>query len=179
LLETQQSNIGNSGNGIVTVTQIMYIGSTTSANCVAVGPPITVPMRTASSLRSRFNLAMGTLANASTVTVGQCPAAILNTARESCASPNYITDARAALAGRGADQYESLWQSSSAVTGGTATALTDGQAVYIVETYFQSPDLSVGSLGGQRRLRAVFLLGGQAGAKSENTEIVKRVPPCF
>src|SRR5579864_4379916 len=33
----EQTNTGNSGNGLVTVTQIMWIGSTTSASCVAVG----------------------------------------------------------------------------------------------------------------------------------------------
>ena len=33
----QQSNTSNSGDGLVTVTQIMCIGATTDANCVAVG----------------------------------------------------------------------------------------------------------------------------------------------
>src|SRR5580698_5755016 len=33
----EQSNTSNQGNGIVTVTQVMWIGSTTSSNCIAVG----------------------------------------------------------------------------------------------------------------------------------------------
>src|SRR5580704_3943296 len=33
----EKSNIGNSGNGLATVTQIMYVGSTTSTSCAAVG----------------------------------------------------------------------------------------------------------------------------------------------
>src|SRR6202451_448989 len=33
----EQSNLSNTGNGLVTITQIMWIGSTSSANCVAVG----------------------------------------------------------------------------------------------------------------------------------------------
>jgi hypothetical protein len=60
----------------------------------------------------------------------------------------YITNAQAALSGVAQTNMQALWQSSSAVTGGTATALTDGQVAYIVETYFQSPDLSVGTLSG-------------------------------
>ena len=61
---------------------------------------------------------------------------------------NYITDSRAALTGSAQTNMQSLWQTSSEVTGGTATALTDQQVVYVVETYFQSPDLSVGGVAG-------------------------------
>jgi hypothetical protein len=66
----------------------------------------------------------------------------------SISNGSYVTDARAALAGSAQTNMQALWQSSSAVTGGTATPLSDGQTAYIVETYFQSPDLSVGSLAG-------------------------------
>jgi len=81
------------------------------------------------------------LANASTVSVGECPAAVLNT---SGIVQNYVTDARAALAGNAQTAMQSLWQANN----GTTTALTDGQLAYIVETYFQSPDLTIGGLSG-------------------------------
>jgi len=144
----QQSNLGTSGNGLVTVTQIMWVGSTTSANCQA-ALPATCTNANSFVFTQQIQFGNGSLANANTVTVGQCPAAILNTSGiVSISNGSYVTDARAALAGSAQTNMQALWQSSSAVTGGTATPLSDGQTAYIVETYFQSPDLSVGSLAG-------------------------------
>jgi hypothetical protein len=136
----QQSNVANAGNGLVTVTQIMWIGSTTSASCIAVGAG---NCTNASSFvyTQQNQFGNGTLANASTVSLGTCVAAIMNT---SGVVQNYITDARAKIAGSAQTSLQSLWQ----VNNGTTQALTDGQVVYVVETYFQSPDLSVGSLSG-------------------------------
>jgi hypothetical protein len=139
-----QSNTGNAGNGIVTVTQIMYIGSTISTSCVAVGAD-NCTNHDSFVYTQQIQFGNGALANASTVTVGTCPSAVMNT---SGIVQSYITDSRAALAGAAQSNMKSLWQSSSLVTGGTSTALTDQQVVYIVEGYFQSPDLSVGALAG-------------------------------
>ncbi len=141
----EQSNTGNAGNGIVTVTQIMWIGGPTSASCIAVGGSANCTNQDSFVYTQQIQFGNGTLENANTVTVGQCPTAIINS---SGVVQNYITDSRAALAGAAQTNMQALWQSSSAVTGGTATPLTDGQVAYIVETYFQSPDLSVGSLAG-------------------------------
>jgi len=140
----EQSNTGNSGNGLVTVTQIMYIGPTTSSSCLAVGAN-NCTNHDSFVYTQQIQFGNGSLANASTVSVGQCPSAIMNT---SGVVQNYITDSRAALTSSYQNNMKSLWQSSAEVTGGTATALTDQQVVYIVETYFQSPDLSVGALAG-------------------------------
>jgi len=140
------SNISNGGNGLVTVTQIMYIGSTTSANCVAVGAA-NCTNHDSFVYTQQIQFGNGTLANANTVTVGTCNSAILNSSGI-VTNQAYITDSRAALSGSYQTNMKNLWQSSSEVTGGTATALTDGQVAYIVETYFQSPDLSVGALSG-------------------------------
>jgi hypothetical protein len=140
----EQSNTGNSGNGIVTVTQIMYIGSTASSSCVAVGAS-NCTNHDSFVYTQQIQFGNGALATASTVTLGTCPMTALNS---SGIVQNYITDSRAALAGSAQSNMKSLWQSSSLVTGGTATALTDQQVVYIVEGYFQSPDLGVGSLAG-------------------------------
>ena len=136
----QQSNAANAGNGLVTVTQIMWIGSTTSANCVAV---TAAKCTNANSFvyTQQIQFGNGTLANANAVTLGQCPAAIMNT---SGVVQDYVTNAQAQIAGSAQANLQSLWQ----VGNGTTTPLTDGQVVYIVETYFQSPDLSVGSLSG-------------------------------
>jgi hypothetical protein len=141
----QNSNLGSSGNGLVTVTQIMWIGGPTSASCLAVGGSANCTNQSSFVFTQQIQFGNGSLANANTVTVGQCPTSIMNT---SGVVQAYVTNAQAALAGSAQSNMQALWQSSSAVTGGTATPLTDGQVAYIVETYFQSPDLSVGSLSG-------------------------------
>jgi hypothetical protein len=139
-----QANTGNAGNGLVTVSQIMWIGGPTSASCVAVGAS-NCTNQNSFVYTQQIQFGNGTLSNANTVTVGTCPSAVLNS---SGVVQNYITDSRAALTGSAQTNMQSLWQTSSEVSGGTATALTDQQVVYVVETYFQSPDLSVGALAG-------------------------------
>jgi hypothetical protein len=140
----EQANTGNAGNGLATVTQIMYVGSTTSTSCVAVGAA-NCTNHDSFVYTQQIQFGNGTLANSNTVTLGTCPSAIVNS---SGVVQNFITDPQAALTGTAQSNMRSLWQTSSAVTGGTATALTDQQVVYVVETYFQSPDLSVGALSG-------------------------------
>lgn len=140
----EQANTGNLGNGLVTVTQIMYIGPTTSTSCTAVGAA-NCTNHDSFVYTQQIQFGNGSLASSSTVTVGQVSSAIVNS---SGVVQNYITDSRAALSGSYQTNMQALWQSSAEVTGGTATALTDQQVAYIVETYFQSPDLSVGALAG-------------------------------
>jgi hypothetical protein len=141
----EQANTGNAGNGLVTVTQLMYIGSTTSTSCVAVGGAANCTNHDSFVFTQQIQFGNGTLSNSNTVSVGMCPTAVVNS---SGVVQNFITDSRAALAGSAQANMKSLWQTSSEVTGGTATALTDQQVMYVVETYFQSPDLSVGALAG-------------------------------
>jgi hypothetical protein len=135
-----QSNTSNTGNGLVTVSQIMWIGDTTSTSCVAVGAS-NCTNQSSFVFTQQIQFGNGTLANASTVSVGECPTAVMNS---SGVVQNYVTDARAALSGNAQTAMQSLWQSGN----GSTTALTDGQVAYIVETYFQSPDLTIGSLSG-------------------------------
>jgi hypothetical protein len=135
-----QANTGNTGNGLVTVSQIMWIGDTTSASCVAVGAA-NCTNQSSFVFTQQIQFGNGTLASASTVSVGECPTAVLNS---SGVVQNYVTDARAALTGNAQTAMQSLWQSGN----GSTTALTDGQVAYIVETYFQSPDLTIGGLSG-------------------------------
>ncbi len=140
----QQSNTANSGNGLVTVTQIMWIGGAGSTSCVSV-QPAACTNQSSFVFTQQIQFGNGSLANATTVTVGQCPTAIVNS---SGIVQNYITDSRAALTGSAQTNMQALWQTNSEVTGGTATPLTDQQVVYVVETYFQSPDLSLGGVTG-------------------------------
>ena len=135
----EQSNTGNGGNGLVTVTQIMWIGGTTSTSCGSVGAA-NCTNQSSFVFTQQMQFGNGTLANAGTVSVGQCPSAIVNS---SGIVQNYITDSRAALSGTAQTNMQNLWQNDA-----NSTPLTDQQVAYIVETYFQSPDLSVGGLSG-------------------------------
>ena len=141
----EQANTSNSGNGIVTLTEIMWIGGSTGTNCQSVSPA-TCTNENSFVFLQQIQFGNGNLANAQTVSVGQCPTAIMNDS--GVVTVNYVTNAQAALQGSAQTNMQALWQTSSTVSGGTATPLSDGQTAYIAETYFQSPDLSVGSLAG-------------------------------
>jgi hypothetical protein len=131
----QNINTGNSGNGLVTVTQIMWIGGPTSTSCVSVGVA-NCANQNSFVFTQQIQFGNSTLANASTVSVGQCPPAIMNT---SGVVQDYITNAQAALSGTAQSNMQNLWQNDA-----NSTPLTDQQVAYIVETYFQSPDLTIG-----------------------------------
>jgi len=135
----EQANTGNSGNGLVTVSQIMWIGDTSSTSCVAVGAS-NCTNQSSFVFTQQIQFGNGTLANSSTVSVGECPTAVMNT---SGIVQNYVTDSRAALSGTAQTAMQALWQSDP-----NSTPLSDQQVAFIVETYFQSPDLSVGGLAG-------------------------------
>jgi hypothetical protein len=136
----EQSNLGNAGNGLVTVTRIMWIGSNTSASCLAVGAS-NCTNQNSFVYTQQIQFGNGSLANSSTVASGTCPSTIMNS---SGIVQNYITDSRAALSGSAQSSMQSLWQ----LNNGTTTALSDQQVTYVMETYFQSPDLAIGSLSG-------------------------------
>ena len=131
--------------------KMMWIGSTTSANCVAVG---------ASNCTNREQLRIYPADSIWQRHAGQLEHREHGIARCGhhehlrCRAELHHRLARP-LAGQRPDQYAEPVAKRATVT---TTALTDGQVAYVVETYFQSPDLSVGSLSGNGRLRALFLL---------------------
>ena len=142
------ANTGNGGSGLVTVTQIMWIGSSTSNSCLSVAPQACT---NANSFVYTQQIQFGdsSYANSSTVTVGQCPTAILNSSGvvQSSVSngviSNYITEAQAALPGTAQTAMQAMWQTGPAGT----TPLVDQQVIYIVETYFASPGGISGNVG--------------------------------
>ena len=136
------NNTNNGGKGLVTVTQLMYVGPTTSANCVAVGPGNCTNHDSFVFLQ-QIQFGNGTLANASTVSLGTPAGASVNSSGHVA---NPVTDSHAQLPSGAQSAMQSIW-ASNATTG--QQALTDGQVMYVVETYFDSPDLSVGSLAGK------------------------------
>jgi|SRR5579864_940595 len=134
------TNTSNSGNGLVTVTQIMWVGATTSPNCTAVGAA-NCTNHDSFVYTQQIQFGNGTLANSNTVTLGSPTGATLTTAG---IVQNPVTDSNAKLASGPQTAMQGLWQTTS----NGQTSLTDGQLVYIVESFFQSPDLTLGSMAG-------------------------------
>jgi hypothetical protein len=135
------SNTGNGGRGMVWVSKIMWVGATTDPNCQAVGGAnCTNHDSFVFTERIRFGNG-GSLASERPSSLGD-PSATMSVYG---VVQNPITTAGAKLPGSGQTDMQALWQ----VSGGGRTPLVDGQSVYVVETYFKSPDLSLGSFPGQ------------------------------
>ena len=132
-----QSNTNNSGDGLVTVTQVMYIGPTTAGNCVAVGAA-NCTNHDKFVFTERILFGNGTLAAQTPSFLGNPGAGAPITSAG--VVQNYITDSRAALSAAGQTAMQALWQ----VNGGGRTPLTDGQVLYTVEAYVQALNFNLG-----------------------------------
>jgi len=128
-----QSNTGTSGNGIIWVSQVMWIGSTSDANCVAVGAS---NCTNANSFVFTQQIVFGNsnLTSTHDTTLGYPTGASISSSGN---VSNYVTDSHAALSGTAQSQMQSLWQTTS----NGQTALVDGQVLYVVEGYFSTPAL--------------------------------------
>ncbi len=133
----ENSNTGNSGDVLVTVTQVMYIGATTDANCVAVGAT-NCTNHDKFVFTERIKFGNGTLATANPSSFGDPGAGASITSGG--VVQNYVTDSNAALPSSAQTAMQNLWQ----VSGSGRTPLTDGRAVYVVETYVQPMNFNLG-----------------------------------
>lgn len=133
----QLANTGNGGDGLVVVSQIMYVGSLTSNTCTAVG---SVNCRNHDSFVFNQRVSFG---NAS---VSGWSGSALGDPATSAVSPvgsilNPPVDAGAKLPAAGQTNMFNLWQ----VTGNGRSSLQDQQVVYVVEMYIQPPGMNLGS----------------------------------
>ncbi len=136
----QSSNTNNGGRGLATVTQIMYVGSTSSSNCLSV-PAGSCVNHDSFVYTQRIQFGNGTLANSNTVSLGDASGTTLNA---NGVVQNPLTDSNAKLPSAAQSAMMGLWQTTS----NGQLPLVDGQVAYVVETYFQSLDLNVSSLSG-------------------------------
>ena len=137
------TNTSNQGNVLVTLSRVMYIGSTADPNCAAVGAS---HCTNANSFvfTQRIRFGNGALATTKASTLGN-PSAAATSSAGVVANP--VTDAGAKLPAGAQGSFGGLWQ----------TPLQDGQICYVVELYAQSPDLNLGSfLGGGVYARSLF-----------------------
>jgi hypothetical protein len=134
------ANTSNGGNVLVTATQIMWVGSTTSPNCVAVGAS-NCTNQSSFVFMQRIQFGNGTLASQSPSTLGNPSTTAISSAG---IVQNPVTDSGAKLPSPAQANMQALWQ----VTTNGQTPLQDGQVSYVMEVYAQSPDLTLGSFSG-------------------------------
>jgi hypothetical protein len=124
-----QTNTAASGDGIIWMTEVMYVGPTTGTQCATVGAGNCTN-------HDSFVYISQVVFGSSTV----------NTAHPSGASGtvlNYLTSSGAKLPTAAQTTMTSIWQT----TNNGQADLTDGQVVYISEGYFQTPTLTLGNTG--------------------------------
>lgn len=132
-----QSNTGNTGDVLVTVTQVMYIGTTTDANCVAVGAA-NCTNHDKFVFTERILFGNGTIAATHPSSFGNPGAGAGITSAG--VVQNYVTDSNAQLPSSAQAAMQALWQVSS----GGRTPLTDGRAMYAVETFVNPMNFNLG-----------------------------------
>ena len=132
-----QSNTGSSGDGIIWVTQVMYVGKTTDPNCTAVGAGNCTN-------HDGFVFTQRVVFGNSTVAT-QHPSSLGNPTGATISSQgsvsNSVTDIHAKLPSSAQTAMTSLWQT----TANGQQPLSDGQIFYASEGYFQTPTLSLGN----------------------------------
>lgn len=136
-------NLANSGRGIFWVSKLMWVGTTAQPSCQAALPAACTNANKFVFLEHiRFgNGALETSDRDASVghpgaardTFGRITVDVVKTANAAVPEPYQTT-------------LYNLWQVTSPAT--NRTALVDGQIIYMVEGYFQSPDLSLGALQG-------------------------------
>lgn len=133
----ENANTGNSGDGLVTVTQVMWVGATTDGNCTAVGAG-NCTNHNKFVFTERIKFGNGALASQTPSFLGDPGgAAVITTAG---VVQNYVKDANAALPAANNTAMQNLWQ----VNTGGRIPLVDGQVVYVVESYIQAINFNLG-----------------------------------
>ena len=126
------SNTSNGGSGIVTVTQIKYVGSSTQTTCTGVASCNTNSF----VYMQRVTFGNGSLSTAP-VSLAGVPSGVTMNSQGVVSNP--YGDPNAKLTGTAQSGMKALWNAGN--TGG----LQDGQAVNLVETYFESTGFSFGT----------------------------------
>ena len=132
------SNTGAAGDGLVWVSQIMYIGATTDPHCVTVSAS-NCTNHDSFVFTQRIVFGNSNLNSVHPSSLGDATGATLTNAGN---VQNYVTDSNAQLSSSAETALKTLWQT----TLNGQTPLTDGQVVYVIEGYFQTPSLSLGSV---------------------------------
>lgn len=136
-------NLGNGGRGIVWVSKLVWVGATSDPTCQSVLPQ-SCTNANKFVFMEHIRFGNGVLEAERDASVGH-PGATRNSS--GVITANTITTASAAVPEPYQTRLYNLWQASQPSIG--RTPLVDGQILYLVEAYFQSPDLTLGSFQGQ------------------------------
>jgi Flp pilus assembly protein TadG len=136
-------NLANEGRGIVWISKVTWVGSSSEPSCQAVLPE-TCTNANKFVFLERIRFGNGALEAERASSLGH-PTAPRN--ENGILTVNTVTDARAAVPEPQQTWLFNMWQTSQASTG--RTPLADGQVLFVVEAYFQSPDLTMGAFQGR------------------------------
>jgi hypothetical protein len=134
----QAKNVGSSGNGLIWVTQVMYVGATTDPLCTSVGAS-NCASPNSFVYTQQIEFGNSSLTTQKDTSVGYYGGSGI-TSSGVISAP--LTDSTAKLGSTYQTAMKNLWQTTS---NGQAS-LVDGQTIYIVEAFFQTPTLNLGSL---------------------------------
>lgn len=142
-----RNNSDNAGDMLVLLSEIEWVGATTDPQCVAVAPSSC--NSNSFVFQQRIKFGNGTLQAQSPDTAGDPSTTnISNTGVVS--SP--VKDSLAKLSTAKQTAMQALWQT----TANGRTPLKDGQIVYMVEVYVQTPGFATGSFGGGAQYARYF-----------------------
>ncbi len=132
------SNLGTAGAAVIRITQVMWVGTTTAPNCVAVGAQNCTNQNSFVFTR-RVVFGSSAVAAAHASFAGDpTNATMLNTGNVS----NPVTDVYAKLPLSAQTAMTAMWQT----TAYGRVPLRDGQVMYMAEGYFETPLANLGSL---------------------------------
>jgi len=134
-------NTGNGGRGIIWVSKLMKVGSNADASCQAALPAACTNVNKFVFLE-HIRFGNGSLQAERDASVGH-PGA--NRDIFGRVTDDVVKTASAAVPEPQQSTLYGLWQG----TGNGRTPLADQQVIFMVEVYFQSPDLSLGAMSGR------------------------------
>ena len=130
------SNLGTSGYAIIRITQLMYVGSLTDPNCVAVGAA-NCTNKNSFVFTQRVAFGSSTIASGHPSFIGDPTGATISSSGN---VSNPVTNTYAKVGTTGQAALVSLWQT----TANGQQPLKDGQVLYLAEGYFDTPMLTLG-----------------------------------
>ena len=138
-----QTNTAAAGDGIIWITEIMYVGPTNGTQCGTVGAAnctnhdsfvyISQDVFGSSTVNTAHPSTLGSAAGNGATFAGGGGGTVLN----------YLTDTHAKLPNSAQTAMSAVWQT----TANGQQPLIDGQVVYISEGFFQTPTFSLGNTG--------------------------------
>ena len=138
------SNTAAAGSGIIIITQLMYVGATTGGQCASVGAA-NCTNHDSFVFTQRIEFGSSTWLGTHPSSLGEYGGSGSTALSSQGAVPTPLTNTNAKLSAAGQGVLNSDFQSNNA----GQTDIVDGQYIYVVEGYFDTPAFSLGNLTSQ------------------------------